>query len=69
MFDGHKDFKFIEEEINRIFRTNCFNIIKRRHFEGDRSKGRGPKDKSLHHQKTEILEKLGKVCRNTKEFE
>ncbi|KAM3131256.1 hypothetical protein pb186bvf_016574 [Paramecium bursaria] len=69
MFDGHKDFKFIEEEINRIFRTNCFNIIKRRHFEEDRSKGRGPKDKSLHHQKTEILEKLGKVCRNTKEFE
>ena len=49
MFDGHKDFKFIEEEINRIFRTNCFNIIKRRHFEEDRSKGRGPKDKSLNH--------------------
>lgn len=28
----------MEEEINRIFRTNTFNLIKKRHFEDDKLK-------------------------------
>lgn len=33
-----EQFKLIEEEINRIFRTNTFNLIKRRHFEDEKLK-------------------------------
>lgn len=28
----------MEEEINRIFRTNTFNLIKKRHFEDEKLK-------------------------------
>lgn len=37
MFD-REEFKTIEEELNRIFRTNTFNLIKRRHFEDEKLK-------------------------------
>ena len=30
------EYKKIEEEINRIFRTNTFNLIKKRHFEDEK---------------------------------
>jgi hypothetical protein len=36
--EGLKKFYLNNSEINRLFRTNCFNLIKRRHFEDDRLK-------------------------------
>jgi dihydropteroate synthase len=37
MFDK-EDFKTIEEEINRVFRTSTFNLIKKRHYEDEKLK-------------------------------
>ncbi|KRX10262.1 hypothetical protein PPERSA_09646 [Pseudocohnilembus persalinus] len=37
-FYSRSDFYFIEEEVNRLFRTNIFNITKRRHIEDQKVK-------------------------------